>query len=267
MKKTSRVEVNREIEALLQQGSARFSATQLELLRAYSGYGGIKGTDIEDSRILYEYYTPEPLIEKMWAMAYAHSKRDFTRMLEPACGIGKFFVYAPPTCELVGFDISPVATQIASILYPSTLTRQVTIRHAPFEAMFFRGNTPNAKEVMAEIKSGKQPGFDLIIGNPPYGKFEGRYAGMGEKKATGAESYDEYFITRGLDILLPGGLLVLVIGAALENGGTLFLDRPISKVKLEILRKGKLLDAYRLPQKVFTDTDVSTEIVVFEKLK
>ena len=68
----------------------------------------------------------------------------------------------------------------------------------------------------------------------------------------------DYFITRGVDLLLPGGILIYIIPSA-------FLDGKETAVKANILAKAELLDAYRLPKSIFTQTDIQTDIVVFKK--
>lgn len=105
-----------------------------------------------------------------------------------------------------------------------------------------------------------------MIGNPPYGDFTGRYAGMGEKGYTKALSYVEYFILRGLDCLNPGGLLIYIIGVEVANGGIPFLQQGMTKAKELILEKGELLeDTYRLANGLFDRTDVLCDIVIFKR--
>jgi hypothetical protein len=80
-----------------------------------------------------------------------------------------------------------------------------------------------------------------------------------------AGNWIEYFIVRGLDLLVKDGLLIYIVGAEQRNGGTLFLDSKMSKVKEMIFSKAKLIDAYRLPVNIFERTGVSSEILVFKK--
>jgi type I restriction-modification system DNA methylase subunit len=68
-----------------------------------------------------------------------------------------------------------------------------------------------------------------------------------------------------LDLLIKDGLLIYIVGAEQLNGGTLFLDSKMSKVKEIIFDKAHLIDAYRLPVKVFERTGVSSEILIFRK--
>jgi type I restriction-modification system DNA methylase subunit len=127
----------------------------------------------------------------------------------------------------------------------------------PFETAFIKRNS--------SVRGSVTPKYDLVIGNPPYGKFEGRYAGMGEKDFTKASNYIEYFITRSLDLLNDDGLLVFIVGAEVANGGKLFLDSQPNLVKSRIALQADLIDAYRLPNGVFDRTDVVSDIIVLRK--
>lgn len=88
---------------------------------------------------------------------------------------------------------------------------------------------------------------------------------MGERDYTHAANYIDYFIFRGLDLLYPGGLLIMVVGAEVASGGRPFLQQQMNACKKEIAEKSKLLDAYRLPNGVFERTDVLTDIIVLQK--
>ncbi len=126
-----------------------------------------------------------------------------------------------------------------------------------FEQVFIKNNYT--------VRNKVTPVHELVIGNPPYGEAQGMYLGMGEKSYTKAKNYIDYFIFRGLDLLVPGGLLVYIIGAEVAGGGVPWLDQGNSKCKEMISAKAKLIDAYRLPEGVFARTNVVSDIVVFRK--
>jgi sugar lactone lactonase YvrE len=64
---------------------------------------------------------------------------------------------------------------------------------------------------------------------------------------------------------MKDGLLIYIIGAEVAAGGKPWLDSGPSKCKEMIEKKGKLIDAYRLPEGVFARTNVVSDIVVFKK--
>ena len=83
---------------------------------------------------------------------------------------------------------------------------------------------------------------------------------MGEKKWTGASEYDQYFITRGLDLLRENGLLIFIVPSSFLSN-----ESKYNKLKEKIAAKADLIDAYRMPQRVFKTTDIGTDIVVFKR--
>ena len=163
--------------------------------------------------------------------------------MEPSCGTGRFLHYFSPDADVTGIELDEVSFHIAKANFP-----HFKFLHQPFNRLFVdrRGNPLSYK---AE--------YSLVIGNPPYGAFQGRNTAK-EKQVTKANDYVEYFITRGLDLLLPGGLLVYIIPSA-------FLDGEDNEAKEQILSKATLLKAYRLPKSIFEQTDVQTDIVVFKR--
>lgn len=70
--------------------------------------------------------------------------------------------------------------------------------------------------------------------------------------------FDDYFTYRGLELVGEGGYLVTIVPSS-------FLKRGLSPIKEEVARIGTLVDAYRLPEGVFPDTKVGTDILVFQR--
>jgi len=250
-KKINQLELNKSIEEYIDAKDSKksaYSAMDKIHISQYTGSGGLIKQGASGKGILYEYYTPDKVIERMWGLAYQYG---FTtgRVLEPSVGTGHFLKYAPKDAVIYGFETNHYSARIAQILYP-----QAQIFELPFETIFFSGN------IHLKDDFNKDHPFDLVVGNPPYGEFSGKYAGMGEKKWTGATEYDQYFLTRGLDLLKPGGLLVFIIPSNFFTN-----DSKYDKLKEKIVAKADLLDAYRLPGRTFDTTDIGTDIVVFKR--
>jgi len=256
-------ELNRAIEEFIDENKDKqteWSEDERKFISKYSGYGGLEKfgdfTDQELKGLLYEYYTPDEIVKKMWGLAYKYGYGSSigSDVVETSAGTGNFFMYAPTDARKVAYEINPYSIEILKILYPDVETNKM-----PFEKLFIKRN----KSIGGKMND--LPKFSLCIGNPPYGKISSYYFKMGEDKYTKATSFVEYFISRGLDLLVPGGLLIYVVGAEQYNGGKLFLDSGITPAKELIHEKAELLDAYRLPANLFERTGVSTEILVFKK--
>lgn len=256
--------LNRAIEELLDYRiQENYTPDEINFISYYSGYGGLDkmGTfsDEEIKGLLYEFYTPDEVVQKMWGLAYKYGYGAIgdNSVFEPSVGIGAFLKYAPENVYVAANEINKYSAMICEILYPNVQTTLM-----PFEKNFISKNLSMRKNIEGLKK------YSLVIGNPPYGKLGdkvGIYMPMGEDKYSGAANWAEYFLFRGIDLLQKDGLLIYVIGAEQYNGGSLFLDSPLTKTKKAIFEKADLIDAYRLPNKIFERTGVSSEIVIFRK--
>ncbi len=249
-KKQSQHDLNKEIEALIDRKDANkefFSEEEKNQIRQYSGSGGLINQGATGKGVLYEYYTSDTIIKKMWDMAY-HFGYDGGSVLEPSVGTGNFLKYAPKGSAIVGYEINHYAARIAQILYPAA-----QIHEAAFETIFFAGNI-HLKDDFADTR------YSLVIGNPPYGEFSGRYAGMGEKKWTGALQYEHYFTLRGLDLLKSGGVLIYILPSNFLRGSS------FTTIAKKIAAKCTGLDRYCLGTGIFKTTDIETDIIALRKI-
>ena len=241
--------INEEIEALIKYNDKEkkeYTDEQKNFIAQYTGSGGLISQGATGRGILYEYYTSLSVVRKMWDLAYHHGY-DGGAVLEPSVGTGNFLKYVPKGTEVTGFETNHFAARIAQILYPFA-----TIHEQAFETNFFAGNV-HLKDQFSDKR------YSLVIGNPPYGEFSGKYAGMGEKKWTGCKQYEQYFTLRGLDLLKPGGLLIYILPSDFLQGEShLSTARKIS---------GKCigLDRFRLGDRVFKTTDINTDILVLKR--
>lgn len=240
-------QLNKEIESFVLGKKTPYTQEEIAYVNQYKGYGGMWKYDAElqAKRGLYEYYTPVPIVEAMVGLAHKHGYRSGP-VLEPSCGVGRFLHYFSPKEEVWGVEVDRVSARIAEANFP-----EFTIWNMTFNELFVdrRGNERSP--------AAWKERFALVIGNPPYGDFTGKFTAQ-EKLITGAANYVEYFIYRGLMCLRPGALLIYIIPRS-------FMDSPTSKAKDGIARMAELIDAYRLPGGMFEQTDIQTDIVVFKK--
>lgn len=212
-------------------------------LKQYAGAGGLEKQGAEGKGLLTEYYTPEDIVKKMWELTSQYVNTDGSKVLEPSVGIGRFLEFAPENTTFDAVEMNPVSAKITELLYPNA---NVTV--GEFQKKFVKNNKP-VKKVAQE--------YDIVIGNPPYGSYEGIYKGLGEGK--GHLRLESYFIDRALDTLKENGVLTFIVPSS-------FLETKASaNWKQNIAKKATLLDAYRLPEKMFDTTSVGTDIIVIRK--
>ena len=246
-----------------------YSITEKKFLTEYTGVGGMekygaKSRDVgqgkdADVGLKYEFFTPASLCRIMWGLAYKHSGNiDIKDVLEPSMGAGTFISQAPLNVNVDGYDINKYCYMINKILYTD---KRFNFYHDSFERLFIQDN----RSVMGDVT----PMYDLVIGNPPYGTYKGELAVLGrsksEKKHTKADNFIDYFVSRGLDLLRPNGLLVYVIGSLPVFGSLPFLETKMTPSKSRIMSKCDLVDAYRLGSSMFEFTKVDADIIILRK--
>lgn len=202
------------------------------------------GESKEGKGILDEYYTPPQVVDMVKSLL------DFPveqmTVLEPSAGTGNFLDAIPDIGDhkIVAHEINPLTARLAKIFH-----EDAEVHTTPFESMFIgeRG------EKLVNALTGK---VDLVLGNPPYGEHRGKYLGLGEQEHI--KDYETYFIKRGLTTLKPGGKLAMVVPSS-------FLRSMENKAKIEISGIGVLDVAYRLPEGVFSGTEIGTDIIVMHR--
>jgi len=246
--------INDNIRALLKKkGPNRkdYSADELAFIKLYEGAGGLIKEGETGARILDQFFTPVGICAKMWGLAVKNGF-EFPRanILEPAVGSGRFLQYIPAdqVSNVTAYDVDETCYLLCKVLFP-----EFDIKHGSFESMFFKGKRHIGLAGVTEF-------YDLVIGNPPYRDYISEYAPLGEQKATGAFTFEMYFIMRGVDVLKPGGLLVMLIPNSFMSN-----DNKYNPFKEKLAQKADLVDGYRLPNGVFGNTDVGTDIIVLRK--
>ena len=220
-----------------------FSDEEKAFLYLYEGYGGLEKEGATGRGLLWEYYTPQLLIKKMWGLANKYGFNN-GKVLEPSVGVGRFLDYVENT-PVTTYEINPYSARICKILHPTSI-----VNLKSFEEHFYMGNMYNPKF---------EKDFSLVIGNPPYGEFVGKRSVAESKRLkVGVKKFEHYFILRGLDCLKSGGLLIYVSTANLFTKG-------YDPIKEKISEHAELIDAYLLPNKTFAKTQINTSIIVLKK--
>ena len=236
--------IREECLEILKKDDSQITSDDLAKLRAYEGAGGLGDKNASVNGVLNEFYTPNLVVKKMWELADAYAPNAIT-VLEPTAGTGRF-AEGRNNNQFTMYEVDKTSARINQLLHP-----QATVINESFQRQFFDS------EGRAINKSYSIPQFDLVMGNPPYGDYKDKWRGLGEGKEF--DRYEEYFLSRGIDSLKNQDSLMIMI---VPSG---FLNTNEDKVKQAISAKGKLLDAWRLPEGVFPTTKVGTDILVFQR--
>ncbi|HNR90685.1 MAG TPA: helicase-related protein [Spirochaetota bacterium] len=234
---------------ILEKPDSEITEADKAILREYEGGGSVAQGERSADEILYAYYTPKSVVSKMWELAKKYiAGKTAVDVLEPAAGTGRFADMVPQgvSAKFDMFEIDDVSSRINRILHPDA-----NVKKESFETLFMEGRSVKKKY------DGKK--YDLVIGNPPYGAFTGQYKGLGEGK--GHSRYEEYFMDRGLDTLKDGGVMAFIVPSDFMRNWR------NSKIKEKIAMKGKIMEAWRLPNGTFNTTGVGTDVIVIRKEK
>lgn len=247
--------LNKRVEHLIEgrdiDGRTDYSEEEKEMLHQYTGAGGLKGAT--GKGVLSEFYTPQWLYDRMADIARFYGYKG-GHILEPSCGIGRMvesFCRQGDYEKIDCMELQHTSARICKILHP-----EVEVYEGAFETAFL--DYPRLRNRSLSTWLSGAP-YDLIIGNPPYGTFGGKWS-VYFSKAERTQLYETFFISMGLELLKSGGLLVYVINSSLMNNGQSYDGE-----KDRIGQKATFVDAVRLPP-VFSTTDMTTDIIVLRKI-
>lgn len=247
-------EINQAIEQLIKskgEDTKSYSLDEKQFIRLYSGSGGLASQGATGKGILYEFFTPEYICDLMYELARAHGY-DSGTILEPSCGTGELIRPASDYSKVTAFEINPTSAAITRILYPG-----VQVYADYFETAFMQ--QPRFSDVLRHPRKTWLTGypFSLVVGNPPYGRYQSLYSRYFDKKLF--KQVEIFFIIQGLALLKPGGLLVYIQSSNFLRNGDKY-----DEAKEYINRIADIVDAYRLPS-VFKYSEVPTDIMILRK--
>lgn len=232
----ARAKLNQEVAELLLKPRDELSAEDIEKVRRYSGFGGVKADD--ERGVLYDFFTSPPVAKMTWKMLDKIAPiAAGESVLEPSCGTGVFFEVAPEGLDLHGVELDKRTAAAASVLQEGA-----AIHSGSFEQF----NLCNERQ------------FSRVVGNAPFGDRSvlTSFMDMPEEK-----SLDRYFLSRSLDALADGGSMALIVHPGVMDG------KGNREWRAEMLKKGQFMGAARLPNGSFkhTQTGVQPDIIFFRK--
>jgi hypothetical protein len=231
-----------------------------ERLARYSGFGGLSIDRVAESipeawrpdsaSLIHEYYTPAKLCLELARILRPHlatltGEGGLVQALEPAAGIGRFVnALSRDGFESVSWtavEYSQVSSALLRAMRPD-----IRVVHSSFEKFVTEEE---------ERLAGK---LGLVVSNPPYGQ-----RGASANEDTHPDYQDKkayvYFLRRGLDLLMPGGIGVFLIPYGFLTG----TDDESLRVRKLVLGRHHLMSSYRLPSGLFPGANIVTDLLLF----
>ena len=259
-----RVERNLRVLKLLSNNDSSINEEQKKaILNEYSGWGGLKEaiftpsvyrrlkyylTDDEISSVKKTvnsaYYTPDLLVKFMWTalgrMGFNGLRIDGNRsnILEPSAGAGIFFNHMPQiiakNCNIDAIELDNASCKLFSKLHGS-----INIINTGFENFCCNDSR-----------------YDLIIGNPPYGR-----SGVNDVFNPDLSHLiiHHWFVAKSARMLRNKGIIAMILPQ-------FFLDNVKDHARDIINKSGvNLILAYRLPDNLFADAKITIDLVFLQK--
>ncbi len=155
-----------------------------------------------------QFFTPRGVVDDVVTMM---SPRAGERVADPACGSGAFLRHAlrnEPRCEVYGFDQDSRAVQVAKTMLAAS--EQPCGRVVRLDSLRRPSKAESIESCMR--RAGGEPGFDLVLTNPPFAGDVGEsFRELYELAAPGRVERDVLFLERCVELLRPGGRLAIVL--------------------------------------------------------
>lgn len=219
------------------------SEAQKQTLAKYTGSGGNLTASDGMKGSAFEYYTPKPIVEAMWALLKEHGFSG-GQILDPCAGVGIFGAHAPLNAAVDSVELDQDSGLINEALNEGTGFVTNTM---PFEE--FASRTPDDM-------------YDAVISNVPFGTHADRGANYLEDERYQNADLQTYFVLRSLEKLKPNGLAAFIVPHGVVSG------TKHEGLRIDASYMAEFLGAYRLPNQVFSRTahaDTVTDIIVFRK--
>jgi hypothetical protein len=230
--KGQRKAINAQVKELLARDRGTLTEAEKDVLRQYTGEGGLASGKNYTKEALNQHYTDYETIRVVFD-ALAAAGVPMQNALEPAVGSGNF-VGNSPSLEWTTVDIDATNHGVVQALYP------------------------NGTHYLTSFEQFTQDGFDLVISNVPF--LETR--GVGRRKARpDIKALHDFYFIHALDLVKSDGVVAFI-----TSTGT--MDKLDGSIRKEIVSKADVIGSFRLPGGHFeanAHTSVTTDIIFMQR--
>ncbi len=274
-------------------GRTAHTAEEMDILRKYAGFGGLKcilneANDLEDaakwSKSDIELFAPTIDLRRL-IHDYSKDDNEFARYMDSLKASVLTAFYTPaPVIDAISGSLKQAGIEVRSFLEPSA-------GQGAFIDSFLRNDIYPGAEVLAyekdlltgKILSALHPSilariegfekierdfngyFDVAASNIPFGNFavpDPVYSTSKEiPYRQASKTIHNYFFLKALDSVREGGLVAFIASQGVMNAASPF-------VRMEMMKRADLVAALRLPNNTFSEnagTDAGSDLIILQK--
>lgn len=227
-----RAQINAQAAALAEKPVGTLTDAELEILRQFTGAGGLgyKGKDAAQQKAaLNQHFTDYTVVDAMWNALEKAGVR-IENALEPSAGVGNIPGRRPDkNWTLVELD--KTTAKILKHLYPGAKVMEGSYEDVALKDM------------------------DVAISNVPF--LEHR----NHPDRPDIKHLHDYFFAKAIDQVKPNGVVAFI-----TSTGT--MNKADSSVRRELMDKGDIIGAFRLPRGMFkanAGTEVTTDMIFIQR--
>lgn len=100
-KAVNQYNLNKQIEDFIREKDSKnenYSADEISFIQQYEGSGGQGSKGASGEGVLYEFFTPDYVVQLMWELAYKHGFDKEGSVLEPSIATGRIIA---PALDLI----------------------------------------------------------------------------------------------------------------------------------------------------------------------
>lgn len=268
------------------------SDTEREVLKKYSGFGGLKfilnpaSSEADKQSWKQTDQTYFDLTRELYSVIHEHAKdpREEQELVSSVKRSVTTAFYTPnQVIESIAKTLKSAGVDLRSMIDPSAGIGKFggafkaefpDIKVTDFEKDLLTGKILKALNPKDDVTVGgfetvsadRNGTFDIAVSNIPFGDisvFDAEYSNSTDEiRRSATKAIHNYFFLKALDMVREGGFVAFITSRG-------FMDSPSNNaLREELIKNSRLVGAFRLPEGMFLDeagTEVGSDLVVLQK--